>query len=172
MKAKCRCGGDWECTVTTETTIARAVKCFACGTADVSLIASMELSVSRDFVTSDHPESPVRHLMPAPLAAPVAVAVEPEPVRPFDPYEQIQEPVEPPPGFGRPRYRIGERVQVVFTLLGPKFQRSAEGKLGVVSCVVFCKSDGETILYGVRYDQRDETNGTGGRFESFEIERV
>lgn len=85
-------------------------------------------------------------------------------------HTQTEEPVTAPPGFSAPRWKIGQRVRVAFTTMAPKFLQSAEGKTGVVSCVVFCKSDGRTVLYGVRYDEPDAKNGDGGRFESFELD--
>lgn len=85
-------------------------------------------------------------------------------------HTQTEEPVTPPRGFAAPRLKIGQRVRVVFTTMAPKFLRSAEGKTGTVCNVVFCRSDGRTVLYGVQYDTPDEQNGTGGRFESFELD--
>lgn len=84
-------------------------------------------------------------------------------------YEQTQEPVVPPPGFGRPLMKIGQRVRVAFTMLSPAFLRDTQGKTGVVTCVVFCKSDGRTILYGVNFDQPTD-DVKGGRYESFELD--
>lgn len=82
-------------------------------------------------------------------------------------HEQIQEPIIIPTGFGQPRYKIGDRVRISFTTLAPAFLKSYEGKIGTVVCIVFCKSDGRTILYGV-----DADNGGGGRFESFELDPI
>lgn len=90
---------------------------------------------------------------------------------PFDLYDQTAEPVQVPPGFGSPRYKIGERVRVSFTTMAPAWQRGQEGAVGTVSCVVFCRSNGKTILYGVRYDT-PVAGAIGGRWESFELDRI
>lgn len=85
--------------------------------------------------------------------------------------EQTKEPVVTPEGFGRPVFKIGQRVRVAFTTLAPGWLKHTEGKMGVVRSVIFCASDGRTILYGVDFDYPDEGT-TGGRYESFELEEI
>lgn len=86
-------------------------------------------------------------------------------------YEQTEEPVVSPDGFGRPAFKIGQRVRVAFTTLAPSWLKKTEGKTGIVRCVVFCKSDGRTILYGVEFDQRSD-GAVGGRYKSFELDEI
>lgn len=76
-----------------------------------------------------------------------------------------QEPVAPPPGFPKPSFTIGQRVKVAFSTLNPMSRGRDDGKIGTVSLIVFAKSDGRTILYGVKFD-----NDGGGRFEGFELD--
>lgn len=87
-------------------------------------------------------------------------------------YEQDVEPVTPPPGFGSPRFQIGDRVVVAFTTMAPQYLRSHEGAVGTVCQVVFCKSDGKTILYGVQYDTPTADRATGSRWEGFELDKL
>lgn len=68
-------------------------------------------------------------------------------------YCQKKNPVVPPPGFNKPTFAIGNRVKVMMTRLNPMVRGRFEGYTGTITNVVFCKSDGKTILYGVEFDE-------------------
>lgn len=90
----------------------------------------------------------------------------------MDEYNQTAEPVKPPFGFRSPMFRVGDRVRIVYLSgISPRYMDHFEGAIGVIVCVIFCKSDGRTILYGVQFDK--ETFGaTGCRCKAFELDRI
>ena len=86
-------------------------------------------------------------------------------------YDWRENPITPPPGFANPGFKIGDRVRVAMTVLNPMSRGKYDGATGTVSCVVFCKSDGKTILYGVEFDVPHD-GATGLRCEDFELDRI
>lgn len=85
-------------------------------------------------------------------------------------YHFSSNPVTAPPGFAQPSFHIGDRVRLVMTKLNPMSRGEYDGATGVVIEVIFCKSDGRTILYGVEFDYPRD-GATGIRCEGFELDR-
>ncbi len=84
-------------------------------------------------------------------------------------YEQSSNPVQPPPGFRRPDFKIGARVKLVMTTLNPMSRGRFDGVKGTVKMIIFCKSDGETILYGVEFDEK-QPGASGIRCDGWELD--
>lgn len=83
----------------------------------------------------------------------------------MDEYEQTEEPVKPPAGFNSPVFKIGARVTIhPFPDSWNKSLGLVEGMTGTICRIIFCKSDGRTILYGVKTD-----DGKGGRMHAYEV---